>query len=110
MTDLRTDADLMSALAASNEEPVVLFKHSRSCPISSAANGTVSTLNGPDDPPVFRIVVQQARELSNRVEQRFGIRHESPQAIVVFRGEPLFHASHFSIRADGLRAAARLGD
>ena len=42
-------------------------------------------------------MVQDARGLAQRIAERFGIRHESPQAIVLYRGEPVDHASHSGV-------------
>jgi thioredoxin 1 len=94
---------LEEALAASAETPVVLFKHSAICPISALAHRQVKKLTEPSDPPVYKLVVQEHRPVSNAIADRFGIRHESPQAIVVYEGEPIFHTSHTSITARALR-------
>jgi bacillithiol system protein YtxJ len=106
MTDLLTPADLDVALERSFEHPVVLFKHSMTCPISGSAAAQVGRLSDADDPPVYRIVVQMARGVSNLVAERFAVRHESPQVIVVHRGQALYHTSHFGVQAARIRAEA----
>lgn len=103
MTDLSTDADLSKAIDASHRHPVVLFKHSRTCPISTMASAAVAQLTGGDDPDVYRIVVQTARALSNEVAVRFGIRHESPQVLIVREGVVIGHASHMAVSARMVR-------
>jgi len=45
--------------------------------------------------------------LSESMEERFGIRHESPQAIVVSNGKPVWHASHLRVTAKALEDAIR---
>jgi len=111
MQDVRDLAGLESAIRASDEAPVVLFKHSRSCPISASAHASVAEMGAPGDPAVYRIVIQEARPVSAEVAARFKIRHESPQAILLWRGERVFDASHFDVTADALRkeAAAHAG-
>ena len=104
MTDLLTPADLDAAVERSYERPVVLFKHSMTCPISSSAAVQVGRLTAADDPVVFRIVVQLARGVSNQIAERFRIRHESPQVILLLRGEACYHTSHFGVQADRIRA------
>lgn len=104
---LDTPETLEEARHRSHDEPVVLFKHSATCPISSHVDAEISTLSAEADPPVYRLVVQQARPLSNAIAETFGIRHESPQAIVLYRDTPVFHASHYGVTADALRTAAR---
>ena len=103
MTDLTTLADLDRALAASERDPVVLFKHSRTCPISAMAHHSLVDLDGETDPDVYRIVVQASRALSDEVARRFSVRHESPQAFVVHDGAAVWNASHGGVRAGAVR-------
>ena len=56
--------------------------------------------------PVFEVVVQSARPLSNHIETFFGIRHETPQVIVLYRGQPTFDTSHRGVTADAVHDAA----
>ena len=106
MTDIATDDDLRAALTAADRYPVVLFKHSRTCPISSMAQMSIGQLDAPDDPDVYRVVVQSARTLSNAIAERFGVRHESPQVLVVHNGAVVHHASHMGVSATRIRRAA----
>lgn len=94
---------LEDALARSNSAPVVLFKHSTTCPISSAAYEQMSKVTK----DVALVVVQRARDVSNEIESRTGIRHESPQAIVVRNGQAVWSASHFDITAKAVEKAVR---
>ncbi len=48
--------------------------------------------------PVYEVVVQQSRHVSNEIEDRYGIRHESPQVIVLQRDRPVYDTSHGRIR------------
>jgi bacillithiol system protein YtxJ len=79
----------------SNETPVVLFKHSVTCPISSGVYHEVSEVEA----DVNIVIVQKARDVSNVIAGKTGIRHESPQAIVLKNGKPVYHASHYDITA-----------
>lgn len=87
--------------AASQNGPVVLFKHSSTCPISSAAYREMSRLAA----PVSMVVVQQSRAVSREVEARTGIRHESPQAIILRGGRAVWSASHYDITAEEVERA-----
>jgi bacillithiol system protein YtxJ len=87
----------------SHDAPVVLFKHSSTCPISSAAYKQMSNVAG----DVSLVVVQQARDVSSEIASRTGIRHESPQAIVLRNGEAVWTASHFDITAGAVEQAVR---
>ena len=96
---------LREALARSADEPVVLFKHSISCGISSFVRRRLHALTEPDDPPVYELIVQTARSLSNELSSSFGIQHESPQIIIVHKQQAVFDTSHGRITAQVIRDA-----
>ena len=52
--------------------------------------------------PVFLVDVLSQRPLSRRIAAELGIRHESPQVIVLRRGTAFWHASHYDVTADAL--------
>lgn len=107
---LTTDEELTAAIQRSNEEPVVLFKHSATCPVSSGANQRLTKMPEASNLPIYRLIVQESRALSNAIEAQFGVRHESPQVLVLVNGEVTFHASHSRITAERLRAALQPSD
>ncbi len=82
----------------SAEKPVVLFKHSMTCPISSDVYYEVSNA----DAEINLVIVQTARDVSNQIAERTGIRHESPQAIVLKNGQAVYHASHYDVTAEDI--------
>jgi bacillithiol system protein YtxJ len=99
-----TDTKAFEELAnRSSERPVVVFKHSLTCPISAAAYEQMSKFDG----EVALVEVQRARELSTEIENRLGVAHESPQVIVLRNGEVVWNASHFEITADAVAEAVR---
>lgn len=96
-------AALEELFARSHEGPVLLFKHSNSCPISARAYQQMQGVKT----PVSIVVVQQSRDLSREVEQRTGVRHETPQAFVLRNGRAVWNASHFDITAESVERAVR---
>lgn len=102
---LDSDDALERALEQSDQEPVVLFKHSNTCSLSARANREMQALTEDDDPPIYRLIVQESRALSNRIAADFDIRHESPQVIVLNEQTPVFDASHLSVSATAIRNA-----
>ena len=86
-----------------NQDLAVIFKHSQSCPTSWAAQKQVKafTANNPSV-PVYTILVRQDRELSQEIAGFTGVRHESPQVIVLRKGVAIANASHQDITADFL--------
>jgi bacillithiol system protein YtxJ len=94
--ELHDIAALDRALEGSAEVPVLLFKHSATCDISAAAWNSFQDFLQENELPlaVYFVVVQTARTVSNTIEQRFDILHESPQAILFVQGKPVWNASH----------------
>ncbi|HEX8843032.1 MAG TPA: bacillithiol system redox-active protein YtxJ [Pyrinomonadaceae bacterium] len=102
-TQITDQQALEQLLERSHEAPVILFKHSTTCPISSAAYKQMSQV----ERPVAIVIVQSAREVSNEVEARTGLRHESPQTIVLRNGRAVWSASHFRIKSEAVEQAVR---
>ena len=90
---VNTTEELDGLFAKSSEQPVFLFKHSLTCPISAGVFETVSGI----DADVYLVVVQHARDISNAIAEKTGIRHESPQAIIIKDAKPIYHASHYDV-------------
>jgi bacillithiol system protein YtxJ len=56
---------------------------------------------------VALVEVQRARELSREIESKTGVRHESPQVIVLRNGQVVWNASHWKIKSDSVAEAVR---
>ena len=102
-----TDVDSFEELAnRSQETTVVVFKHSRTCPISAAAYAEMSRFEG----DVALVEVQSARGLSKEIEQKTGVVHESPQVLVLRKGKVVWDASHWKVKADAVQKAVTDAD
>jgi monothiol bacilliredoxin len=95
---------LEAAIEESRERPVILFKHSRTCGISCEALDELRThLEHVSSSASYKLItVQSHRHVSDVAERRLGVRHETPQAILLKDGKPVWKASHFKITADAL--------
>ena len=102
-------ADLDRALADSAERPLLLFKHSYSCGVSAEAlDELVAHLNEHSHDVRFALVtVQTHREVSTAVTARLGIRHETPQALLIRDGRVVWSASHFRVTSAAIDQAIR---
>ena len=100
-----TDAEYDAVFARSRREAVLIYKHSTQCELCAAAKEELLRLTESDDPPVFAVVVQTARPLSNMIERALGIRHESPQVILLKDEVPVFSTSHLGVTASAVRKA-----
>lgn len=88
-------------LKLSQEQPVVIFKHSISCGVSAAAYDEMEQFAG----EVILVEVQGARELSREIERRTGIRHETPQVLILKKGSVVWNASHWRVKAQAVTEA-----
>jgi len=100
-------SDWADARTRSEDEPVLVFKHSSACPISSSARDEMETLAAEANAPVYKLVVQQSRAVSNEIADTLGVQHETPQAIVLAGGKAVFDTSHFDVTAETLQDALR---
>ena len=90
---------------ASYEAPVILFKHSRTCGISSAARRRMVALAPSSPAPIHEVVVQAERAISNQISENYAVHHQSPQLIVLHQGAAVYDTSHSQITEDNVRSA-----
>jgi bacillithiol system protein YtxJ len=104
LEELKSIPELEHALDESRERPVLLFKHSLTCPTSRyALNELLSYLNKADPRISYKMItVQTARAVSDEAAARLRLEHQSPQAILVRNGRELWNASHYDITAETL--------
>lgn len=89
-------------------ERAVIFKHSTRCPISAHAFSEMERFHqGNPDIRFFVVHVVEDEPLSDYVTRNTGVRHESPQLLLLERGTVRWHASHFDVAASSLER--RLG-
>ncbi|MEM6343114.1 MAG: bacillithiol system redox-active protein YtxJ [Bacteroidota bacterium] len=105
---LEKSSQLRKLAKASFERPQLIFKHSIRCGISAQSwhriLGETEGLNAVADLHYLDLI--NYRTISNAVAADFGVPHQSPQAILLRDGKPVYQASHFSINADAILAAA----
>lgn len=92
---------LEELFALSYEKPIVFFKHSITCPISRNVFNEVAAV----DAEIWVMVVQDARKVSNSIAEKTGIKHESPQTIIIRDGKAVYHASHYDATAEDISNA-----
>jgi bacillithiol system protein YtxJ len=103
---------LQEAIEESKDHPVLIFKHSNSCPISGRALHQFHTYLENADPNLsyHLITVQTDRPVSNEVEERLGVLHETPQVIIVRDGRQIWNASHNKITTMALESAVHMAN
>lgn len=90
-------------LARSQDETVLLFLHDPGCPISAAAHRQMGRLGG----ELPTVDVRHEHDVSRAVERATGVRHESPQLLVLRSGQAVWSASHFAITTKAVAEASQ---
>lgn len=104
---LTTEEQLAGIIDQSFQKPVVIFKHSTRCSISSMAmNRIESKWNvSKEEAPIYYLDLIVYREISNRIADQFDVRHESPQVLVISNGKCVFNASHNAVDVSSIKDA-----
>ncbi len=98
--NLQNISQLEEIKRMSDTKPVLIFKHSTRCSISSMAWDRMRRNWKDSDTekvtPYYLDLISY-RDVSNAVATEFGIRHESPQVILIKNGEAVYDNSHMGI-------------
>ena len=116
LTRLEHIDELDRLLSESHSRPLLVFKHSYTCGISAEAlDELIDHLNndfnapGSPDPRYAIVTVQTHRDVSNAVTRRLGVRHETPQALLIKNGRVVWAASHFRVTGEAVKKALTSG-
>ena len=108
-TQITSDKQLVAAFEESNEKPVLFFKHSTRCSISSMAlsrfEQNAEQLN--EICALYFIDLLEFRQVSNKLEEISNVMHQSPQVIVVKNREVIYTETHSSIDAKEIERQLR---
>lgn len=97
------EKDIEELEKQSFSKPVIIFKYSTRCGISRITlNKFEKDLPQDFDAVYYFMDLVKYRSLSNEIADRFRVRHESPQLIVLKDGKVVHHSSHQSINAEKL--------
>ena len=98
-TKITSENELEAIKEASHQQKIIIFKHSTRCPTSSMALGRLErnweAENDTIKPHFLDLIAY--RSLSNKISEDFGIMHQSPQVLLIDKGECIYNASHLEI-------------
>lgn len=89
----------------SKTKKVLLFKHSTRCSISSAALGRIERnwkTENENQLLAFYLDLIRYRDISDAIAERYGVIHQSPQALIISDGKCIFSQTHSAIRLEEL--------
>jgi bacillithiol system protein YtxJ len=98
-----TDTDAIERIIhQSNRQPQIIFKHSTRCGTSSRAYKELDNIT--DDLASLQVEINyldviKSRNVSRMMADQLGVKHQSPQIILVQNNRVVWHASHYEITA-----------
>lgn len=98
--EITTIEEWNSTFEDSASRPVVVFKHSTTCPVS--ANALKEFNNYLEDKPredvdYVLVKVIESRPVSNQIAEDTSVKHESPQIMLIDKKEKVWTTSHWSV-------------
>lgn len=96
---------LNEIITRSEEQPVVIFKHSTRCSVSRMALKQFENEFDLEEQvtPYFLDLIA-FRAVSNEIASRFDVVHQSPQLLLVINGKCVYNVSHSDIDASELKS------
>lgn len=99
--NLTEENQIGEIIKKSAERAVYIFKHSTRCNISQMVLNRMNRMDSSfqiKEGDWFFLDLIQYRVISNRIEEVFQVKHESPQILVIYKGKCVFHRSHLDIQ------------
>lgn len=102
---------LNELVLSAQDKPVVIFKHSTRCGISSMAWKSFQSNWTSEDTlaDVYLLDLLNHRDVSSEIALVTGVFHQSPQAIVLKGTEVIYEATHSAIDATQIESILRKG-
>ena len=92
--------DLETLVRSSEEQPQLIYKHSHRCSVCFLAKQELEEIaeeiSSISD--LYIVNVIKRREISNAIASKLGVRHESPQVIILKNREVYWKGSHWNIK------------
>lgn len=93
------------------EKPLFIYKHSTNCGSSRHAHYSLQKFMMQRQTAeyfIFAMIrVNEERHIAVEVTNRFGIKHASPQILLIHKGKVVWHTSHQMINSFNLSNTAR---
>jgi len=101
---------LDAAIEKSFSHPILIYKHSIRCSLSSIVKSRMERGWGqePLNIDCYFLDLINFRDLSNQVAERFGVAHESPQILIIADGTCVDHMSHLAVTHQNIKQSTPL--
>ncbi|WP_322969738.1 bacillithiol system redox-active protein YtxJ [Faecalibacter sp. LW9] len=98
--DIQTIERLDEIDQASFQRPQIIYKHSTTCELNQMIWNQLQQ----SDLELQYLDLLTYRPISNAIEARYQVRHESPQILIIKEGKCVYHVSHRKIKNEEIRA------
>ncbi|MCG8323244.1 MAG: bacillithiol system redox-active protein YtxJ [Cytophagales bacterium] len=97
---------LLNIKEESEKKPVLIFKHSTRCSISSMAIDRLARSWKDDEINphcLYYLDLIAYRSISNQIEEMFQVPHQSPQILIIKNGRCVYDNSHMGINYQDIK-------
>lgn len=95
---LKNKEQIDELISFSEQKAVIIFKNSPRCYISKfALKNFERVFTNPTHTNCYMVDVVDNREESQAIARDFGVEHESPQILIIYKGEVVYSNSHEGI-------------
>lgn len=94
----------------SDEHHILIFKHSTRCSTSRMSLDRLErnwSSQKPHTIKTYLLDLISYRSISNLIAEVFGVEHESPQVLLIYKGRAVLDLSHFQIDYQEIEKAVR---
>jgi bacillithiol system protein YtxJ len=105
--ELKDEQQLEALKKESEQQPVVIFKHSTRCGTSDMIKMRLERKSAPENVRFYFLDLIRHRQLSNKIAEVFEVYHESPQILLIKNGECVYDESHNGITMDDIEEQAK---
>lgn len=103
---LTSTEQIPGILDRSHVIPQIIFKHSIRCGTSSVVKNRLERSGNQNQLEFILLDVISNRSVSNKVAEDLNVWHESPQILVIVKGECVYDESHLGITMEEIRTSA----
>lgn len=103
--EITTLEEWIEVLKESDDQPVLIMKHSTRCSVSADAWRECQEFTQEDpvsDVTLVMVKVVESREVSNRIAEDLQVKHASPQTILIRNQQAVWDTSHWHIKKETL--------
>lgn len=103
---ITTEEQWKQLFVATEQQPLLLLKHSTRCPVSTAALEEFEAYerDGRTDLVYAIVLVVEHRPISLQIAEDIGLKHESPQILFIEKQEKVWSANHWAVTKRHMKA------